>query len=622
MFKLSPFTVSLVLAISTLSSPSFAMTFASDAKAADTIYYNGPIVTVNDKQPTAQAVAIKNGKIIAVGSEDSMKPLTGKRTQQISLEGKTLVPGFIDGHGHMVNVGLQAISANLLPPPDGTVDSIPQLIKVLKDWVASSPIPKKYGIIIGFGYDDSQLKEHRHPTKEELDQISKDIPVMCFHQSGHIRSYNSKALEIAGITSATKNPVGGVIQRKKGSLEPNGTFEEAAMLLVDTKIFPRVGRDEMVNLAAAGQEMYKSFGHTTAQEGLAIDGFLLGLTELAKEKKLEIDVVAYPPIMFSGIEKAMKSPLVGQTYHDHLRIGGVKLVLDGSPQGKTAWLTKPYFKVPDGQKPDYTGYPSMPDADANKFIEQAFANHWQLLTHVNGDAAIDQLIQGIALAEKKYPKVKLTPVMIHGQTLRSDQIPALKKLGIFPSVFPMHTYYWGDWHRDSVLGTERAMNISPTKWLQDAGLPFSSHHDAPVAFPDMMRVLAATVNRVTRSGQVLGPEQRVEPIVGLKAITLWPAMQYNEGKSKGSIEVGKLADLVVLSDNPITMDRLKISEVKVLKTIKEGKVVYDRAVKTAHPSNACIDSEACMEKLANMSNSSQAFSQLMAIPHNHDEDAK
>ncbi len=614
--RLHHFSKTILVSATFLIGQVHATTFAQPAHSADVIYYGGPIVTVNDQQPSAQAVAIKNGKIVAVGSEDAMKPWTGKATQQVHLQGKTLVPGFIDGHGHVVNVGVQAISANLLPPPDGGVDSIPALQKVLKDWIASSAVPKKYGIIIGFGYDDSQLKEKRHPTKEELDAVSKDVPIMCFHQSGHIRSYNSKALEIAGITNQTKDPVGGVIQRKVGTQEPNGVFEESAMMLVDTKILPKVGKEEMMNLATAGQNLYKKYGHTTAQEGLAINGFLLGLTELAKVQKLDIDVVAYPPIMFPGIEKIMQSPFVGQNYRNHLRIGGVKLVLDGSPQGKTAWLSKPYYQVPEGQKEDYAGYGSMPDADANRFMLQAFANHWQVITHTNGDKAIDQLIQSVRVAKKAYPKDHSIPVMVHGQTLRQDQIPELKKLGIFPSVFPMHTYYWGDWHRDSVLGPERAANISPTKWLLDANLPFSSHHDAPVAFPDMMRVLSATVNRVTRSGQVLGSDQRVEPIVGLKAITLWPAMQYGEGKSKGSIEVGKLADLVILSDNPITMDRTKIADVKVLQTIKEGKIVYERKENAAN-SISCMESEACLNQLAKMNDRSKMFNPLLAHPHTH-----
>jgi predicted amidohydrolase YtcJ len=609
--------IAVALSSSLTLSFAHATQFVSNAKAADVIYYGGPIVTLNDQQPTAQAVAVKNGKIVAVGSENSMRSWTGQKTEQVFLDGKTLVPGFIDGHGHMVNVGLQAISANLLPPPDGGVDSIAALQQVLKDWTAKSPISKKYGLIIGFGYDDSQLKEKRHPTKEELDAVSKDIPIMCFHQSGHIRSYNSKALEIAGITSQTKDPVGGVIQRKAGSQEPNGVFEESAMLLVDTKILPKVGTEEMFNLAMAGQELYKRFGHTTGQEGLAIAPFLLGLTEMANRKKLEIDVVAYPPIMFPGIEKAMQSPYVGQKYQNHLRIGGVKLVLDGSPQGKTAWLTKPYFKVPEGQKEDYNGYGSMPDADANRFIAQAYANRWQILTHTNGDAAIDQLINGISLAKKKYPNTNITPVMIHGQALRADQIPELKKLGIFPSVFPMHTFYWGDWHRDSVLGPERAANISPTKWLLDAKLPFSSHHDAPVANPDMMRVLSATVNRTTRSGQILGPDQRVEPVVGLKSISLWAAMQYGEGKSKGSIEVGKLADLLVLSDNPTTMDRTKIADVKVLKTIKEGKTIYELKPTTQSKQNlSCMASDKCQEMIAQLGPQS-GFAQFLPLNHNH-----
>jgi len=609
--------VAFVLSNSLTLSFAHATQFVSNTKAADVIYYGGPIVTLNDQQPTAQAVAVKNGKIVAVGSENSMRSWTGQKTEQVFLDGKTLVPGFIDGHGHMVNVGVQAIAANLLPPPDGGVDSIAVLQQVLKDWIAKSPISSKYGLIIGFGYDDSQLKEKRHPTKEELDMVSKDIPIMCFHQSGHIRSYNSKALEMAGITSQTKDPVGGVIQRKAGSQEPNGVFEESAMLLVDTKILPKVGTEEMFNLAMAGQELYKRFGHTTGQEGLAISPFLVGLTEMANRKKLEIDVVAYPPIMFPGIEKAMQSPYVGQKYQNHLRIGGVKLVLDGSPQGKTAWLTKPYFKVPEGQKDDYNGYGSMPDADANRFIAQAYANRWQIITHTNGDAAIDQLLAGIGLAKKKYPSTNISPVMIHGQALRADQIPELKKLGIFPSVFPMHTFYWGDWHRDSVLGPERAANISPTKWLLDAKMPFSSHHDAPVANPDMMRVLSATVNRTTRSGQALGPDQRVEPVVGLKSISLWAAMQYGEGKSKGSIEVGKLADFVVLSDNPTTMDRTKIADVKVLKTIKEGKTIYELKPTTQSNQNlSCMASAKCQEMISQLGPQS-GFAQFLPLNHNH-----
>ena len=178
-------------------------------------------------------------------------------------------------------------------------------------------------------------------------------------------------------------------------------------------------------------------------------------------------------------------------------------------------------------------------------------------------------------AEKAHPGKKLLPVLIHGQTMRRDQVPQIARLGIFPSLFPMHTYYWGDWHRESVLGPERAENISPTRWVLDAGMKFTSHHNAPVVFPDAMRVLDATVNRTTRSGYVLGPDQRVTPLEALKALTIWAAEQYAEQDSKGSIEVGKRADLVVLSDNPLTIAPAELHTIKVLQTIKDGEVVYE-----------------------------------------------
>jgi predicted amidohydrolase YtcJ len=272
----------------------------------------------------------------------------------------------------------------------------------------------------------------------------------------------------------------------------------------------------------------------------------------------------------------MDSPYYGRTYNKRFRIGGVKLTLDGSPQGKTSWLTKPYFVPPAGQKKDYVGYPALKDAQVEAAIEQAFAKGWQVLVHTNGDAAVDQFLNAVDIASKKIPGTDRRPVAIHAQTARLDQIDRMKALGVIPSFFPMHTFYWGDWHRDSVLGPERAANISPTGWALQRGMIFTSHHDAPVVFPDAMRVLSSTVNRTTRTGQVLGPDQRVDPLVALKATTLWAAYQHFEEKTKGSIEVGKLADFVVVSDNPLTIDRARLADIQVLETIKEGTSVYTR----------------------------------------------
>jgi len=563
---------------------------------ADLIYQGGPIVTVNELQPLAEAVAVRGGRIVAVGYRDDVLKLKGRNTRVVDLAGKTMIPGLIDAHGHVFGTGIQALAANLLPPPDGGGSDIASLQRLLKDWAAKNEqAANKVGWIIGFGYDDSQLREQRHPTREELDQVSTDLPIVIVHQSSHLATMNSKGLEIAGITAASPNPEGGVIRRKSGSSEPDGVLEENAFFLSLGKILGKLGPAEGLAILKAGIGLYASFGYTTAQEGASSAAVVKTIAAASKRGDLNIDVVAYPEITASA--DVIKPPLLSRSYTNHFRVGGAKLVLDGSPQGKTAWLTKPYFKVPPGQKDDYIGYGTMSDKQAAAYVDKAFANGWQIITHVNGDAAIDQLIQAVRAAEKKYGRTDRRPVAIHAQTARVDQVEAFRELGILPSFFPMHTFYWGDWHRDSVLGAERAPNISPTGWALERGMTFTSHHDAPVANPDSMRVLDATVNRVTRSGKVLGPDQRVSPLVGLKAQTIWAAYQHFEEKSKGSIEVGKLADLVVLDQNPMTIDPTKISGIKVLETIKEGKTVYSRAAepKQSGAPSSCAESEACFK---------------------------
>ncbi len=549
---------------------------AAPCLAADTLYSGGPIITLDDQRPSAEAIVVRDGHIAFVGTRRAALRFSPAATQ-VDLQGHALTPGFIDAHGHVSGVGLQALSANLLPAPDGEGNSIPALQKIMRDFRAQATVPGGYKVLIGFGYDDSQLAEKRHPTRTELDAIATDIPVILMHQSGHLGAYNSKALELAGITADTPNPEGGVIRRETGSQVPDGVLEESAHNLALAKLMPALSLDQAMAMLEAGQALYMKYGYTTAQDGKTDAGTLAMLPMAGKAGKLKIDVVAYPDIHVALESPAMQGPYYAPTYTDHFRIGGVKISLDGSPQGKTAWLSRPYYQVPEGEKPDYAGYPAYTDAQVDELIGKAWQHGWQVLAHANGDAAIDQLIHAVAAAEAAYPQRHLLPVLIHGQTLRKDQVGEIRRLGIFPSLFPMHTYYWGDWHRNSVLGPERAENISPTRWVLDAGMKFTSHHDAPVVFPDAMRVLDATVNRTTRSGYVLGPGQRVTPEQALKSLTLWAAEQYGEQASKGSIEVGKRADLVVLSGNPLTIAHRDLHTITVLQTIKDGQVVYEAA---------------------------------------------
>jgi predicted amidohydrolase YtcJ len=545
---------------------------------ADLILRGGEIITVNDRQPQAEAVAIRNGVILAVGDDRAVMKLKGSNTKVIDLGGKTLVPGFIDAHGHIFNAGVQSLAANLLAAPDGDVKDIASLQAKLRAWQQGNT-GRKLGWIIGFGYDDSQLKEQRHPTRDDLDAVSTELPVLAVHQSAHLAVLNSKALQLAGITAASKDPPGGVIRRRPGTQEPSGVLEEMAFFSL-MGILPKLSEADREFVAKAGQALYERYGFTTAQEGRSTLGINTTWAALAERNGLTIDVVAYTDM--ADADRAMASPYVSPTYRNHFRIGGVKLNLDGSPQGKTAWLSKPYYKVPAGQKPDYLGYPTFSDAQAFASVDKAFANGWQILAHVSGDAAIDQYIRAVRAGEGKYGKADRRPVAIHAHTARPDQLAAFQELGIIPSFFPMHTFYWGDWHRQSVLGPERGSNISPTGWTLARGMIFTSHHDAPVAFPDSMRVLSSTVTRVARgSGEVIGTQHRVPPIVGLKAITLWAAYQHFEEKTKGSIEPGKVADFVVLSANPIRIDPAKIADIKVLETIKTLQSVYRRNEPTA-----------------------------------------
>jgi predicted amidohydrolase YtcJ len=554
-----------------------ALAIACTAKApwdvAATIYTGGTIVTVNDAQPTADAIAVKDGKILAVGGRDEVLALKGAATEVVDLGGKTMLPGFIDAHGHVFNVGVQAVAANLLAPPDGQVTDIASLQAALRAWAEKSPaVVARTGWIIGMGYDDSQLREQRHPTRDDLDAVSKVAPVLVVHQSGHLAVVNSKGLEDFGYSAQTVEPPGGTIRRRKGSREPDGLIGGTAWWPQLFSKLGRLGREDNEALLLAGLDRYAEFGFTTAQEGRATAEAVATEAALAGQGKLELDVVAYPDIQ--GAASAIAGPFQSKSYTGRFRIGGAKLTLDGSPQGKTAWLTEPYRVPPAGRGEDYRGAPAMTDDEANAFVDQAYEKGWQILVHCNGDAAADQFIRAARLATAKHGAGDRRPVMIHAQTVREDQLDAMKELGIIPSFFGMHTYYWGDWHRDSVLGPERASRISPAASALRRSIPFTQHHDAPVALPSAIMVLFSQVNRVTRSGEVLGPEQRVSAMDAIKSITIHAAHQYFEERTKGSLEPGKLADLVILDRNPLTVEPMAIKDIRVVETIKEGRTIY------------------------------------------------
>jgi predicted amidohydrolase YtcJ len=543
---------------------------AESGIGADLILTGGPIVTMAGNQPvTAEAIVVDDGTIVFVGSKADAMKQKAAGTVVRDLGGKTLVPGLIDGHAHAQQFGTQAIGANLLAPPDGEVNTIDDLVAKLKTF-AAGPDVKRTGWIFGVGYDDALLG--RHPTRADLDKVSTTIPVMATHISGHFMAVNTVGLKLIGYDATAKDPEGGVIRREADGKTPNGVLEElAAMPFMVKFLTPTTDADKDYFLKQ-GMEMAKSYGYTTVNEGRMFGPMSAVMEDAAKRGLLDIDFIGW--MDYSNRKELDRA--FSKTYSNHYRLGGLKITLDGSPQGRTAWRTVPYVIPPEGQKPGYKGYPAIPDtAQVQAYIDEAYAKGWPVKVHTNGDAAIDQLLTALKPVVAKYGVKPGQTILIHGQFIRPDQVKQLKPLGIFPSMFPMHTFYWGDWY-PKIVGLEQANRISPMRSILNTGLHATSHTDAPVALPNLMQVVWATVNRTSRSGVVRGEGERVTPYEAMKMITLWGAEQFGEETRKGSIEVGKEADLVVLSDNPITMDPTKINQVQVLETIKDGKTVWVR----------------------------------------------
>ncbi|MCZ6711112.1 MAG: amidohydrolase family protein [Gammaproteobacteria bacterium] len=534
--------------------------------SADRIFVGDNILTMDDKFANANAVAIRGDKIIWVGD---LTQWSGTATETIELGRRTLVPGFIDAHGHLAFFARTVNLANVASPPVGTVATMASLQETLRIYIREREIaPGQW--VVGMGYDDSLIEEQRHPDRDDLDAVSTDHPIALIHVSGHLAAANSMALEQAGIGADTPDPAGGVIRRRPDSSVPNGVLEESATaplrgLFMGTKGIPAED-------IAQALRTYASYGITTVQDGAASWQIHQMLAEIAARNGLSLDVVVYPQAMAESF--TIPDGVAVGVYHNRLKVGGVKLILDGSPQGKTAYLTSPYQVVPQGLSEDYRGYPAIPQESVNQRVERFVIERVPMLVHANGDAAAQMLIDALELASEQTPLGDHRTVMIHAQTVREDQLDRMQQLGIVPSYFSAHTFFWGDWHRDSVLGIERASRISPTASTLRRGMPFTVHNDAPIVPPDMIRLLWATVNRITRSGETLGEAQRISALEAIRAVTANAAFQYFEEHTKGSITPGKQADLVILSENPVTVLPETILEIRVVETISRGRTVY------------------------------------------------
>ena len=538
---------------------------------ADIVIFGSNIVTVDPEFPDAQGVAVIGEQISTVGTREQVSGLVGENTRVIELGQRSLVPGFIDAHGHLSFASKLIDMVNLSSPPVGLVNTIDDMVMFLRSHIAKkNPSEKQW--VIGYGYDDSLIKEGRHPTRDDLDRASDQIPIMLMHVSGHLAAVNSVALAARNVTSETPDPPGGVIRRKAGSREPNGIMEETAASIFNRAQLSGSDPEKLADGIRRAAQHQASYGLTTLQDGGSSPANIAMFRAAAENQPFLQDIVAFP-VGNRLQEAALDEITVDKHYRGGFRIGGVKFILDGSPQGRTAYLSEPYTAGPPGADKNYRAYPSYPAADYDVRIAQLLQKGVPVLAHANGDAAIDVMIDGVAKALEGKPVPDHRTVIIHAQLTREDQLHRIKALGLIPSYFSAHTFFWGDWHRQS-FGEDRAGFISPVGRSAELGIPFTVHNDAPVVPPDVLRLLWATVNRETRSGFILGPNQRATPMQALHAVTLGAAYQYFEEDRKGSITPGKQADLVILGANPITSDPNSIKDIPVLETFSRGRSIY------------------------------------------------
>lgn len=543
-------------------------------KIADTIYHGGDIITVSDAHPSVEAVAIRDGRIIATGTLRELDTaMRGPATRMIDLQGKTMLPGFIDPHSHFTAGLTLEDQANVAAPPMGPARSAAEIVATLQRF-ARDRQHQPGQFLIGYGYDDNVLPADHPLTRDDLDPAFPDTPVIVQHVSMHGAVLNSAALAKFGISAATPTPPGGIIGRKPGSHEPTGLLMETAWIPLHDQL-PVPSRQQEPRQVAFAQELYAAAGITTAQDGATMVAQLEVLQRAADRGELFIDVVAYPFI--GELEKILArhpASTFGH-YRNHLKLGGCKILADGSPQGKTAFFTTPYLSGGPGGEKDWRGEPTVAQDTLNGMFHTCYAQGLQVLAHANGDAAIDAVLVAHeqAVAGSGTSGKQRRTVVIHSQFVRNDQLRSYLEHGLIPSFYTEHTFFFGQAHVAN-RGLAQAAFISPMHSAIAMGLEPTNHTDFSVAPIDQMLVIWSAVTRRMRNGEVLGPEERISPLQAIKAITLNAAYQYFEEADKGSIEPGKLADLVILDANPLQVPADAIKDIKVVETIKAGKRIY------------------------------------------------
>ena len=530
------------------------------------LFFNGTILTMDANNTTAEAMLTSGKRVLATGPLHELEKLASIDAVEVDLEGRTMIPGFVEAHGHFPASGLDAIAADLASPPAGTIRTLDELLQTLKTFAQNNEADKW---IIGTGYDDTLLTPDRPLTRKELDSISTSRPMFVRHISGHMAVINSKGLKLLGITASSSSPFGGEIEKDDEGL-PTGVIKGKALHPLLPKVF-KFSYKKLLKALANSVEDYLVEGVTSVQNGLTQTQLYFPLAIMSATGIIPQRVTFWPE------EKLAEQIVEKHAFPDGEKTttGALKLVSDGAIQLCTAYLSEPYFITPKGKQPDFRGYPNFHENELIRKVRKWHKKGWQIAFHANGDAAIDLVLNAVELAQDKHFREDHRHIMVHSQTIRPGQLDRLKRLGMTLSFFPTHISFWGDRHKSIFLGERRASHINPLKTALEKGVRFTIHSDSPITPIDNFGLIDSAVHRKTRSGVILGEKERINTLQALRAVTIDAAWQIFREDEIGSLEPGKLADFVILSENPLEKAD-KLSDIRVEETWIGGVKRYDK----------------------------------------------
>lgn len=538
---------------------------------ADLVLRGATVLTVNARDSVAHAVAVRGGIIVAVGADADVAGMIGPATRVLDLAGKTVVPGFIDSHTHNVHVGEFRYSFEQLNTAAELNPSIDDVLEKLRHRVAETPVGTWVG---GRNFDPNGMKERRWPTRVELDAVAPEHPVMITIRGGHACVANSRALAAAGIGRDTPDPEGGVIDRDPATGELTGVLRDVASI----RYAPPVATlGDLKHGLATINAMYLRLGVTSVHDAGATPRptSYRALHEAVRENLLRVRVYL---MVYADFALAHDRGLRTGFGDDRLRMGAVKLFMDGSIQCFTCAFREPYLTR------DSCGHEGLRYSQeaANEAVLTAHRLGYQVAIHAQGDYGITMAVNAIEHAMREDPRPDPRHRIEHALCPTADDLTRMKRLGIIPNFFLFHPWFWGDQHIGEFIGRERAERMVPARTAIDMGLRPCAHSDCPVCTPDdpvwpsnPLWGMACAVTRRTRTGADIGADQRITAAEALRMYTINGAYAAFEEARKGSIEPGKLADLVVLAQNPLAVEPWSIKDIVVERTIIGGETVFE-----------------------------------------------